>query len=84
MTIQELYAAVSPVAEQVLQIPHFDNATTMLSTASWDSLAHVRLLSALERKFSIEISGDDAFKLTSAAKLVGYLHAQLGGKEARR
>jgi acyl carrier protein len=78
MTIEELYAAVSPVAEQVLQIPHFDNAQTMMSTPSWDSLAHVRLLSALERKFGIEIGGDDAFKLTSAEKLVRYLHAQLG------
>jgi acyl carrier protein len=77
-TIQELYAAVSPVAEEVLQIPQFDNALTMMSTPSWDSLAHVRLLSALECKFGIEISGDDAFKLTSAEKLVRYLYTRLG------
>jgi len=80
MTVQELYAEVSPVAVEVLQIPHFDSSVTMNSTPEWDSLSHVQLLSALERKFSIEISADEAFKLTSAEKLVRYLHETLKGK----
>jgi acyl carrier protein len=77
MTLQEVYAAVSPLAEQVLQIPKFDGTLTMLSTPSWDSLRHIQLLSAMERKVGIEIGGDDAFKLTSADKLVRYVHARL-------
>jgi len=77
MTIPELYAAVSPVAEQVLQISRFDNSISMHSTPSWDSLNHVHLLSAVERTFGIEISADEAFKLTSAERLVRYLHATL-------
>ena len=80
MTVQELYAEVSPVAVEVLQIQHFDSSVTMNSTPEWDSLSHVQLLSALERKFSIEISADEAFKLTSAEKLVRYLHETLKGK----
>lgn len=80
MTVQELYAEVSPIAVEVLQIPHFDSSVTMNSTPEWDSLSHVQLLSALERKFSIEISADEAFKLTSAEKLVRYLHETLKGK----
>ena len=80
MTVQELYAEVSPVAVEVLQIPHFDSSVTMNSTPEWDSLSHVQLLSALERKFAIEISADEAFKLTSAEKLVRYLHETLKGK----
>ena len=32
----------------------------MTSTPLWDSLKHVQLLSAVERKFGIEIDGDDA------------------------
>jgi acyl carrier protein len=81
-TLLELYAVVSPVAEQVLQIPRFDSTLTMMSTPSWDSLRHVQLLGAIERKFGIEIAGEDAFKLTSADKLVSYLHArlELGGQ----
>src|SRR5438105_12482652 len=77
MTLQELYATVSPVAAQVLRIPQFDSTVSMSSTSSWDSLKHVQLLSAVERKFGIEISGDDAFRLTSAEKLVRYLQAKL-------
>jgi len=77
MTLQELYAAVSPVAEQVLQIPRFDSTVSMTSTPSWDSLHHVQFLGAVERRFGIEISGDEAFKLTSAEKLIRYLHATL-------
>jgi acyl carrier protein len=77
MTTEELYAAVSPVAEQVLRIPRFDSTISMNSTPAWDSLHHVQFLSALERKFGIEISGDDAFKLTSAEKLVKYLQVMI-------
>jgi len=77
MTIQELYSAVSQVAEQVLQIPKFDDSTNMISTPAWDSLKHVQLLSAIEREFGIEISGDDAFRLTSADRLIQYLHEKL-------
>jgi acyl carrier protein len=80
MTHQELYAEISPIAVQVLQIPGFDSSVTMNSTPEWDSLAHVQLLSAIERKFAIEISADEAFKLTSADKLVNYLHVTLKGK----
>jgi ribulose-bisphosphate carboxylase large chain len=77
MTVEELFALVSPLAEQVLHIPQFDSATNMTSTPSWDSLRHIQLLGAVERKFAIEISGDDSFRLTSADKLVQYLHARL-------
>ena len=77
MTVDELYSVVSPLAEQVLHIPKFDAATNMISTPAWDSLRHIQLLGAVERKFGIEISGDDSFKLTSADKLVQYLHTRL-------
>lgn len=77
MTVEELYAQVSPLAEQVLHIPKFDATTSMVSTFEWDSLRHIQLLGAVERKFGIEISGDDSFRLTSAEKLIQYLHEKL-------
>ena len=77
MTLQEIYPAVSVVAEEVLQIAKFDESQTMMATPSWDSLRHIQLLSAIERRFGIEIAGDDAFRLTSADKLVRYIHARL-------
>lgn len=82
MTVEEIYAAVSPIAEQVLKIPKFDSSVSMNSVAAWDSLKHIQLLSAIERKFGIEIDGDDAFKLTSADRLVQYLHRTLDGGQS--
>jgi acyl carrier protein len=81
MTTEELYTAVSPIATKVLQIDTFDSSVTMNSTPEWDSLSHVQLLSALERKFGIEVSAEQAFKLTSAEKLVRYLHDTLKDKQ---
>jgi acyl carrier protein len=81
MTDKELYVAISPLAEQVLQIERFDSSISMMSTPSWDSLTHIRLLSGVERQFGIEIDGDDAFRLTSAEKLVQYLHSKLNQQE---
>jgi len=81
MTQQQLYAEVSPIAIQILQIPTFDSSVNMSSTPEWDSLNHVQLLSAIEEKFGIEISPDEAFKLTSADRLLQYLHGILKGKQ---
>jgi acyl carrier protein len=81
MTQQELYAEVSPIATQILQIPTFDSGVNMSSTPEWDSLNHVHLLSAIEKRFGIEISPDEAFKLTSADRLVQYLDGILKGKQ---
>jgi acyl carrier protein len=64
MTIEELYAQVSPIATQIFGISRFGSAVNMHSTPEWDSLNHVRLLSAMEKKFSIEIGADEDFKLT--------------------
>jgi len=81
MTPQDLYAEVSPIATKILQIPQFNSSASMTSIPEWDSLAHVQLLSAIEKKFGIEISPDDAFKLTSAERLMQYLHAILKDKK---
>lgn len=81
MTIQEVYDAVFPIAVEVLQITSFDSTVSMSSTPEWDSLANVSLLSAIERTFSIEISPDEAYKLTSADKLVRYIQKTLGEKQ---
>ena len=81
MTTEELYTAVSPIAMSVLQIDKFDSTVTMNSTPEWDSLSHVQLLSALEHKFGIEVSADQAFKLTSADKLVRYLQETVKDKQ---
>ena len=39
----------------------------------WDSLGHLRLILAIEKKFSIKISNDKITKLTSFKLLLDYL-----------
>jgi acyl carrier protein len=80
VTVEELYAAVKPLAEQVLQIPKFDHSITMVNTPEWDSLRHIQLLGSVERKFDIKVSADDSFRLCSADKLIHYIHARLQEK----
>jgi acyl carrier protein len=80
MSVEELYAAVAPLAELVLQVPKFDHATNMVNTPEWDSLHHIQLLGSIERKFVIQVSADDSFKLCSADKLIHYVHARLQEK----
>lgn len=80
ITVEQLFAALRPLAEMVLQIPTFDHATTMINTPEWDSLHHIQLLGAIERKFDIKISADDSFRLCSADKLIHYVHARLQEK----
>jgi len=80
ITVEELFASLGPLAETVLQIPKFDHATTMVNTPEWDSLHHIQLLGAIERKFDIKISADDSFRLCSADKLIHYVHARLQEK----
>ncbi len=74
---ENLIAGRSGAAE----IPQFDSSVNMSSAPEWDSLNHVQLLSAIEKKFGVEISPDEAFKLTSADRLVQYLHGILKGKQ---
>jgi acyl carrier protein len=81
MTVEEVYAKISPVAMQVLKIDRFDSTVTMNSTEEWDSLSHVRLLSAIERQFPIEIGAEEAYRLTTADRLVRYVHNALKGEQ---
>ena len=81
MTVEQIYAEVAPIATQILQIPQFDSSVNMSSTPEWDSLNHVQLLAAIEKNFSVEISPDEAFKITSADRLIQYLHGILGKRQ---
>jgi acyl carrier protein len=77
MTDSELFARLVTIAQRVFDISIFDRESSMINTPSWDSLRHVHLLSALEREFGIEVGPDDAFRLTSASRLVEFLRVRL-------
>jgi len=44
---------------------------------SWDSLAHVQLISALEETFSIEINPDEGIEIENFKMIVSFLESKL-------
>lgn len=63
MILTELVAAVLEVsAEEVTE------DTTRNDVEAWNSLAHVKLVVALEEAYGVRLSGDDIKTLTSVGK----------------
>ncbi|MBK5921013.1 hypothetical protein CCR80_08210 [Rhodothalassium salexigens] len=55
----------------ILRLPasQISDATTMADTDSWDSLAHMDLMGALEETYEITLSADDMVEMTSVAAI---------------
>ena len=71
---ESLDSRLSEVFHAVFDLPHDADvgAIRQVTTAKWDSLGHVSLVTALESEFGIEISAVDSIDITSfeAARLV--------------
>jgi acyl carrier protein len=51
-------------------------ATTADDIEEWDSLSHVRLLVAVERRFKVKFSNSEIEKLKSVGDLIGLIQAK--------
>lgn len=80
MTTDEVRNAVTRIAAEVLEVAVFDDSISMDTTASWDSVRHVELLTAIERELDIVIDDHEAFKLVSADRLLSYLTQKVSAK----
>ena len=71
VTLQELVRAV-------LELPADADVTSTAQrvSPSWDSLAHVTLMTALESEFDLEIDLDDSLLLTSYDSVRKYVAAR--------
>jgi acyl carrier protein len=82
MTVRDVSDAgisrkLSPLFQRVLEVPEFTTDLSMAGVDTWDSLAHIRLLAAIEETFAIEIAFEDAVEMTTGmailAKIAKYL-----------
>ena len=69
------------LAEIVRAVLQLDGATDVtglrqLNQPSWDSLAHVSLMAAIESEFNVKIDITDSLELTSFAAVALYLEEQ--------
>lgn len=61
---------LTSLVARVLEIPAAEAAAaTAENTACWDSLAHLRLLMAIEEEFGVSFSPDEVDELDSVARL---------------
>jgi len=45
----------------------------MYQIAQWDSLAHIKLINAIQKKFKITINDESSYKLTSYKRFLEFL-----------
>jgi acyl carrier protein len=63
---------------KVLRLPggsEVSETLTMAGTRSWDSLAHMELVFAIEEGYKVNLSADDIVAMTSIAGMVSVLRA---------
>lgn len=71
----EAQAKLQEIVRAVLDLPPDAEVkhARQLSIATWDSLAHVSLMLALESEFAVSIDVADQIRLTSYAAICAYL-----------
>ena len=58
---------------QVAKIDFGKNFDKSLLNFRWDSLQHIRIIIAIEKKFKVKISTSDIGKLNDAKSIIDYL-----------
>ena len=70
---------LSPLFERILEVPEFTTDLNMGGVDTWDSLAHIRLLAAIEETFGIEIAFEDAVEMITGTAIVAKIAKYLRG-----
>ena len=58
-------------------------ATTATDVDGWDSMAHVNLIIAIERRFGVSFSGADLASMRGSGQTVGHLIGLIAAKTSR-
>jgi acyl carrier protein len=58
-------------------------ATTATSVDGWDSMAHVNLIIAIEKRFGVSFSGADLASMRGSGQTVGHLIGLIAAKTNR-
>jgi acyl carrier protein len=60
---------LTQVVAEILRLPEHSitDELSLATTDSWDSLAHMELVAAIEQEFSVELSADDIVAMVSFA-----------------
>ncbi len=70
---------LSPLFVRILEVPAFTADLSMADVDTWDSLAHLRILAAIEETFGIEIAFEDAVEMTTGGAILATIVKYLPG-----
>jgi len=71
-------AGLKELVTKALRLPAgspVSDSMTMADTRSWDSLAHLELVLAIEERYQVNLSADEIVAMISIAGIVGVLRA---------
>ncbi len=68
-----MHKQLEKIFSQAFGVDKIDMTMSIDNVAGWDSMAHVGLILALQKEFSISIPPADAIELTSVKSIIRYL-----------
>ena len=68
---------MAPIVKNTFEIDEFHDDISMENTPEWDSLAHLKLLAAIEDAFEIELDFEDMVRMTTVQAIVQTLREYL-------
>jgi acyl carrier protein len=76
---EEIFATLADVFEEVLGRPvQLHEQTTAADVDSWDSVAHVMLILASERKFGVRFEGVEIANASNVGEFVTLIESKRG------
>jgi acyl carrier protein len=84
MNKQNVYTAIKPIFEEVMDVENIEihDELSAHNVPTWDSLAHVTFIVALESHFSIRFSIQDLSDLKNIGQLVDVILQKINAKSA--
>lgn len=71
---------ITAIIAEVLRVPvtEITEHTSMESNPLWDSISHMEIIYALEKKFALEFSGEEIIEVTSVNKIKDVIFKKIG------
>lgn len=83
MQESDILLAVSQIIREILKLPNFNvnNQTSAADAVEWDSLSHIKIIVAIEKKFQLRFALSEIHSLKNVGELVALIHRKISASE---